>query len=354
MTNHKRKILISGIQPTGKIHLGNWVGALQNWVRLQTDPEYQCLFFIADYHSLSGDYNPKEKRDQIFESMIDLLALGLDPKKCLLFRQSDIPEHAELCWVFNTLTPMSFLERMTQYKDKSEQQEKNINVGLFDYPVLQAADILMYKGEFVPVGRDQVQHVELTRDIARFFNHKYGVQFFSEPRPLLTDTPKLRSLNDPLKKMSKSLGEKSYIALADEPETIMKKIKSLVTNTDGLITMTEEEIETTINQSMSKKGDEEFLRGQAGAWNLITLLRLFGQPDEAKRILAEQPFKYGELKPLVAKRIAEFFSKFRARKAELAAKPTEVNKIFTAGAKQARLLAKETMKQVRDIIGISI
>ncbi|MBU1915952.1 tryptophan--tRNA ligase [Patescibacteria group bacterium] len=353
MINNKQKILISGVQPSGRIHIGNWVGALQNWVRLQTNPDYQCLFFIADYHSLSSDYDPAEKREQIFELMVDLLALGLDPEKCLLFRQSDILEHAELCWIFNTLTPMAFLERMTQFKDKSGEQEKNINVGLFDYPVLQAADILMYRGEFVPVGRDQVQHVELTRDIARFFNNKYGVQFFPEAKPLLTNVSKLRSLNDPLKKMSKSLGEKSYIALSDEPDVVLKKIKSMVTNTDGLITMTEKEIEDALTRPITKKGEEE-LCGQAGILNLITLLRLFGSAEEAEQVIANQPLKYGELKPLVAKRVSDYFAEFRERKTELMAKPHEVKEIFESGAERARALAAETMKEVREIIGITL
>mgnify|MGYP001575707263 CR=1 FL=1 len=222
MANRAPKpIVVSGIQPSGKLHVGNYVGAVSNWLRLQ-DEGYRCFFFLADYHSITGDYYPEEKRRQTMDLALDLLALGIDPKKCTLFVQSHVPEHTELCWVFNTVTPVSFLERMTQFKDKSADQDKNVNMGLFDYPVLQAADILAYKGELVPVGRDQVQHVELTSDIARFFNNKFG-DFFPETKPLLTDVPKLRSLTDPLKKMSKSLGEKSYVALTDGPEAIQEK-----------------------------------------------------------------------------------------------------------------------------------
>ncbi|MFC1638985.1 tryptophan--tRNA ligase [Patescibacteria group bacterium] len=354
MSDSKRKILISGIQPSGRVHLGNWAGAFSNWLRLQNDPDYECSFFIADYHSLSGEYDPAEKKAQIFEVMVDLLAVGLDPEKCLLFRQSDITEHTELCWVFNTLTPVGYLERMTQFKDKAGQQTRNINMGLLDYPVLQAADILMYRGEFVPVGRDQVQHVELTRDVARFFNNKYGVKLFPESKPLLTDIPKLRSLNDPLKKMSKSLGEKSYVALSDEPEVVLKKIKSSVTNTDGMVTMSEEDVEKALAKPPGERGDEEALRGQAGIWNLITLLRLFGEEGEAQAALDAQPLKYGELKPLVAERISGRFAEFRERKAELAAKPDEVREIYAAGAERAREIARRTMTEVRDIIGISL
>jgi tryptophanyl-tRNA synthetase len=352
MSDNKRNILISGIQPSGRAHIGNWAGAFQSWLRLQDDSAYDCSFFIADYHSLSGEYDPEEKRAQIFDLMTDMLALGLDPEKVTLFRQSDVIEHPELCWILNTLTPVSFMERMTQFKDKSDQQNQNINMGLLDYPVLQAADILMYKGEFVPVGRDQIQHVELTRDIAKFFNNKYGLEFFPEPKALLTETPKLRALNDPLKKMSKSLGEKSYVALSDEPDVILKKIKSAVTNTDGILTMSETEVEEALRQPPNQRTDKETLCGQAGIWNLITLLRLFGEKDEAQQVLDNQPLKYGELKPLIAERIADYFSEFRQRKAELTAKPNQVREVFEEGAKKAQKIARETMKEVREIIGI--
>ncbi|MFH2062804.1 MAG: tryptophan--tRNA ligase [bacterium] len=352
MSDSKRKILISGIQPSGRIHLGNWVGALSNWVRLQDDPNYDCTFFVADYHSLSGDYDPRDKRRQIMETMTELLAIGLDPDKCTLFLQSEVPEHTELCWVLNTLTPLSFLERMTQFKDKSGQQDRNVNLGLLDYPVLQAADILIHRGEAVPVGRDQVQHVELTRDIARFYNRKYGVEFFSEPKPLLSDTPKLRSLTDPLKKMSKSLGEKSYVALSDEPEVILKKIKGAVSETSGELHLTEAQLEEKLADQAGEP--DEALRGQAGAWNLIEMLRLFGHEGEAQRFVDSQPIRYGELKPLLAERIAERFAEFRKRKAELETNPNRVREIFAAGAARARETARQTMEQVRETIGLNL
>lgn len=348
------KKLISGIQPSGRVHLGNWAGAFQNWLSLQENPDFDCAFFIADYHSLSGDYDPKEKSAQIFEVMVDLLAIGLDPEKCLLFRQSDVREHSELCWIFNTLTPLSYLERMTQFKDKSQDQERNINMGLLDYPVLQAADILMYGGEYVPVGRDQIQHVELTRDIARFFNNKYGVEYFPEAKPLLTEIPKLRSLTDPLKKMSKSLGEQSYVALSDEPDVILKKIKSAVTNTDGVIRLSEQEVDNELAKPPEERENEDVLRGQAGIWNLLTLLRLFGKEGEAEQFIEGQPIKFGELKPLVAERIADFFADFRERKAELSAEPDKVLGVFSAGAVRAQRMASQTMEEVREIIGINV
>lgn len=348
---NRKKIVISGIQPSGRSHIGNWAGAFRHWLHLQNDPQYECSFFIADYHSLSGEYDPKEKRGQILDMMTDLLAVGLDPDKCTLFRQSDIIEHAELCWVFNTLTPISFLERMTQFKDKSAQQKENVNMGLLDYPVLQAADILIHKGELVPVGRDQIQHVELTRDVARFFNRKYGCEEFPESKPLLTETPKLRSLTDPLKKMSKSHGEKTFLALDDDPEALKSKLSRAVTETTGKLSITEKELEEQLALEPDKRNDE-VLRGQAGVWNLLTILRIVENKDAAKAILDNQPIKYGELKPLVAEKVAARFAEFREKKAELKAKPEEVREIFDSGAEKARETAKATMERVREIIGI--
>ena len=339
MTTHKKQVIVSGIQPTGPLHIGNYAGAVQNWLALQNDPHLDCYFFIADYHSITEDYSPEEKRQQVMNLALDLLACGIDPKKCTLFVQSDVAEHTELCWVFNTVTPVSFLERMTQFKDKSSRQAKNVNMGLFDYPVLQAADILIYKGELVPVGMDQIQHVELTRDIARFFNNKFGV-FFPETKPKLTETPKLLSLTDPLKKMSKSLGEKSYIALTDTPEMIEAKLKRAMTESSGIL------------PADTASGDDETQRGYAGAKNLLEMLRIFGSQKEADRTLATPPIKYGELKMLVAKRIAEHFAEFRKHRAELAKNPKKVRAALDQGAKKARTVAAKTMRDVRVRIGI--
>ena len=216
--------ILSGIQPSGELHIGNYLGAIKNWVKLQNDSKNECWFFVADYHSITENYDPKEKPKEILNLTADLLSLGLNPEKSVIFQQSQIPGHADLTWIFNTLTPLGELERMTQYKDKAASQKQNINVGLFDYPVLMAADILIYKSEAVPVGEDQVQHLELTREIARRFNDKFG-KVFPEPKPLLTESARIMSLIDPAKKMSKSGGEKSYIAISDSPEVIKEKIK---------------------------------------------------------------------------------------------------------------------------------
>src|SRR3989339_646529 len=219
--------IFSGIQPTGQLHLGNYLGAIKNWVDLQK--KYACVYCIVDYHAMTIPYDPAVMPKNIINAAADLLATGVDPKKSILFVQSQVPEHTELAWILNTITPISELKRMTQFKEKSQRFQDNINLGLFAYPVLQAADILLYQTELVPVGEDQIQHVELARDIARKFNKKFGATF-PEPRTLLTKTPRIMSLKDPTKKMSKSLGEDHYLALADKPEIIKDKIKRAVTD----------------------------------------------------------------------------------------------------------------------------
>src|SRR3990167_506738 len=185
-----------------------YLGAVANWIKLQD--QYETYFAVVDMHSLTADYKPAEKREQIMATVIELLASGIDPKKSTIFIQSQVPQHAELAWYFATLTPVSFLERMTQYKDKAARQKENINAGLFTYPVLQAADILLYKPFGVPAGEDQLQHLELANDIARKFNARFG-STFEQIKPLLTKTPRVMSLLEPSKKMSKSLDRKSVV-----------------------------------------------------------------------------------------------------------------------------------------------
>lgn len=351
MTTKNIPTIVTGVQPTGPSHLGHYAGVYRNIVALQ-EREAERFYFIADYHSLSEDYDPKQKRRQVIELAAELLAIGVDPKKTTLFVQSAVPEHTELCWIFNTITPISFLERMTQYKDKASRQAKNINAGLYDYPVLQAADILLYHATEVPVGRDQVQHLELTRDIAGFFNNRFG-QYFAEPKPLLTETPKIRALHDPLKKMSKSL-ERSFISLADEPAAIYAKLKSAVTETTGILKYSEAELERRLGGPNPALTDEDGtdLRGQAGAYNLLTLLKLAGGEREAELILAGQPIRYGELKALTAERLAEHFAGFREKRAALLAEPEKIEAILEEGAEEARKIARATMAEVRERIGI--
>ncbi len=239
--------LFSGIQPTGLLHVGNYFGAIKNWVKLQE--KYPSIFCIVDYHAITVPYDPKTIPDKILDLAMDLIACGIDPppssdknvsaflKKnasllgegSILFIQSDVPEVTELTWILNTITPIGELRRMTQFKEKSQQHPESVNMGLFDYPILLAADILLYKAEVVPVGEDQVQHIELTREIARRFNKTFG-KTFSEPKPLLTEGARIMSLTDPTKKMSKSSGPETYIALSDSPENIFKKLSTAMTD----------------------------------------------------------------------------------------------------------------------------
>lgn len=322
-------IIFSGIQPTGNLHIGNYLGAIKNWVELQNSGKYQCYFSIVDYHSLTGGMKAEDRHDQIIKTAAELIALGIDPQKSVFFVQSHVPEHTELAWIFSTVTPVSELERMTQFKDKSIQQSKNINTGLFTYPILQAADILLYKGTLVPVGQDQVQHVELTRDIARWFNTRYK-KIFPETKHLLTETPKVMSLLEPTKKMSKSLGEGHVIELADEPHVVENKLKKAVTATTG--------------------------GGKApGAENLLLLLKHFGDKNtyvSFTRAEKAGDIRYGDLKQTLSGAIADYFADFRARRKTLLKNHNEIAEILVHGAEKAQGVAGKTMEEVRQAVGI--
>ncbi|MGD2035949.1 MAG: tryptophan--tRNA ligase, partial [Bacteroidales bacterium] len=225
-----KKRVLSCIQPTGHIHLGNYFGAVKNWAKIQND--YDCFYGVVDLHAMTMPYDPKELKENTLQMVAELIACGLDPDRAVIFVQSLVPQHTELAWIFNCIASYGELSRMTQFKDKSEQIEGGgkgqfISAGLFTYPVLQAADILIYRADFVPVGRDQVQHLELSRNIAVRFNRQFK-EYFPEPKPLLTEIPKLASLADPSKKMSKSLGEKHYISMFEGEASIRKKVRSAV------------------------------------------------------------------------------------------------------------------------------
>lgn len=328
----KKPVIFSGIQPTGNLHIGNYLGAIKNWVDLQNSGNYDCYFCIVDYHSLTGEMTPAARRDNSRELAAELLAAGLDPKKSTVFVQSQVPEHTELAWIFNSITPVAELYRMTQFKDKSERQDKNINAGLLTYPILQAADILLYHGQFVPVGQDQVQHVELTRDIGRWFNNRYG-EYFPEVQHLLTEVPKVMSLLEPTKKMSKSHGVGSVIELADEPEIIAAKLKKAVTATGS--------------------GSSEL--EAPGVANLLLLLEHFGDKKVHVQFAAAEKagsIRYGDLKTAVAEAIAGEFSDFRIERKKYLKHPKKLEAILDAGAQKARIVAGKTMKAVRTLIGI--
>ncbi|MFH1029642.1 MAG: tryptophan--tRNA ligase [bacterium] len=326
-----KKIVLSGTQPSGELHIGNYLGALKNWVKMQNS--YECFFFIADYHSLSENYISQEKGKQILNLALNYLAAGLDPKKCTIFVQSDVPECTELAWIFNTITPVSYLERMTQYKDKSLKQEQNINMALFDYPVLQAADILMYNADYVPVGNDQDQHVELTRAIAKFFNNRFG-ETFKEPEGLHSAAPRVMSLVEPSKKMSKSDAAGSYIALTDSSDEIIKKIKRATTDT-GV-----------------KMGGVEVSGGE----NLLALGDYVSEDkDKLRNFISEYKngsLKYSELKPFLAEEIIKMLAPIQEKRRKLEKDMDYVHSVLEDGAKNARKIARETMNVVKKKIGV--
>lgn len=323
-----KPVIVSGIQPTGNLHIGNYLGAVKNWLEIQENGKYELFIFIADLHSLTGKLTADQLREQVRVTAAELLAAGIDPDKTTFFVQSQVVGHTDLAWIFNCVTPMAELERMTQYKDKSEQLNKT-TAGLFDYPVLQAADILIYKGEKVPVGQDQVQHVELTRDIARWFNNKYG-QFFPEVKHLLTDVPKVMSLLEPQKKMSKSLGAGHVIELCESPQEIENKLKKAVTATSG--------------------------GGQApGVANLLGLFKEFGDRKLYDTFIdAEKDgsISYGGLKRFLAEAIAKHFEDFRAKRAKLLKDEKKLEKILATCASKAQKVADKNMSEVRKLVGI--
>lgn len=314
------KKLVSGIQPTGQLHLGNYLGAVKNWLELQT--KYDCFYFIADLHALTQEIKPENLKKQSEELIIDLLALGIDPKKVTFFRQSDIVGHTELAWIFNCLIPISELNRMTQFKDKSLRQPKNINAGLLTYPSLQAADILIYQAEYVPVGQDQLQHLELTRIAGRKFNSHYK-KYFPEVNPVLSETPRVMSLSDPEKKMSKSLGPTGYIAIRDDADTVRQKIKKATTT-------------------------------EAGVKNLLELFSYFGDQKTWKKF--EQDFKQkklmnAELKEKLAESIIKFLQPIQEKIKKLNKNSSQVEKIMASGAKKAQKIADQNLKEIKKIVG---
>lgn len=325
------KTIFSGIQPTGDLHLGNYLGAIRNWTAQQEQARFRNIFCVVDYHSLTQTYDPKEMPQRVFDMVLDLLALGIDPDRSILFVQSMVPEHTELCWVFNNVTGFGDLERMTQFKDKSASQPENINAGLFEYPVLQAADILLYRAQLVPVGQDQVQHIELARRIARSFNHRWG-KVFPECEPLLTETPKILGL-DGKAKMSKSLG--NHIPLsATQGKPLRKLLARAVTD------------EKRVNREDP---------GNPADCNVYSLHKFFS--SEADLAWAAEGCTTAgigcvDCKGKLADNIEAHFANYHARRAALVARPDDVRDALYAGAKKARAIAEETMADVRKRLGL--
>ncbi len=323
------KKLFSGIQPSGVIHLGNYLGAIKQWLALVQ--KYDCLFCLVDLHALTVYQEPTKLRQNILALAKVYLALGLDTKKSIIFIQSQVSEHAELSWILGTLAKIAELERMTQFKDKSTQHKENINAGLFTYPILMAADILLYDTEAVPVGEDQLQHVELARVLARRFNSLYG-ETFVEPQPLIQKQgARIMGLDDPTKKMSKSAASPfNFIALTDDVKTVEKKIARAVTDS---------------GQEVISGPDKPALTNLLTIYSLLT-----DHPISA----IEKKFHgqgYADFKKSLAQTINHFLAPFQKKLKEL--DDEKVKKILTDGQKRAKALAEKKMMDVRKKIGLS-
>jgi tryptophanyl-tRNA synthetase len=320
-----RERVFSGIQPSGASHLGNYLGAQVNYVALQD--QYEAIYAIVDYHAMTTVHDGQQMRELTHEMVLDLLAVGLDPERCALIRQSDLPEHAELAWIFNTVVPVSWVERTPTYKEKRDEGVEN-SMGLLDYPVLQAADIVIYKASRVPIGKDQAPHLELSREIVRAFNRRYG-PIFPEPQAVFTDAPVVLG-TDGVRKMSKSAG--NTIPIFAEPDEIRRIVQKMVTDPQRI-----------------KRTDP----GRPEICNVCQLHRFFGE-DYIQIQDGERTARTGcvETKELLAERIIEFFRPMRARRQELAADPEHVERVLAAGAAKVRPLLEATMREVRAATGI--
>lgn len=325
-------IIFSGIKATGKLHIGNYLGAVKNWVQLQNNPDYKTIYSIVDLHSITIDIPSHELQENIMDMAIDLLACGIEPEKSIFFIQSEVKEHTELAWIFNCILPVGELERMTQFKDKAKQHKSNVNAGLFNYPVLMAADILLYHATLIPVGEDQQQHIELTRKIAKKFNQRWG-DYFKEPQTLLSPTPRLMALNRPDKKMSKDLGPRSYIALNDNPDTIREKISKAVTD-------------------KGKASGEN-----SGGRNLLNLFKAFVDDDKIAEKFEEDyqngELQYGKFKPMLANVIINSLKPIQQKRKELEKNKDYVYQVLKQGAEHARAIAYNTIQAVKELIGLN-
>ncbi|NMB38769.1 MAG: tryptophan--tRNA ligase [Firmicutes bacterium] len=322
--------VFSGIQPTGNIHIGNYLGAIKNWVELQH--KYDSLFCVVDYHAITVEYESDLMHKRVLELAATIMAAGVDPNKAILFVQSSVPEHTELTWLLTCITSIGSLERMTQFKEKSKRQKGGVFAGLMNYPVLMAADILIYKADLVPVGDDQIQHLELTREICRRFNSMFK-EVFPEPQPILTKAARIMALNDPTSKMSKSI-EGSYISMDDDDQTIRQKIRRAVTDP-------------------GPQGGEM----GPGVKNLFTLLEAFGDAADVKQLAEDykkQSLRYSDLKATVGEAIVEKLAPIRHRQAEILAKPDTLTDILVEGGKKAQKIASETLAEVRDAMGFKM
>ena len=331
--------VFSGIQPSGELHLGNYYGAIRNWVSMQD--RFDCVYCIVDYHAVTSrtgresDKFQDPRHDSLKTMSVrmagDLLACGIDPQRSILFRQSDVPEHTELAWVFSCVASHGDLARMTQFKEKASRNDY-VSVGLFTYPVLQAADILLYRAAKVPVGEDQVQHLELARRIGRRFNTLVGEKYFADVEPELTEGKRIMSLADPSQKMSKSLGEKHYVGLMEEPDVVWMKIRAAVTDS----------------------GQEVGEQMSLGVANLFELLNLTNTPPDVLDNFKEQhavgSIRYGDLKAAVQENIMRTLDPIRERRCQMS--DDKISGILSEGAARASEIAKATMADVRRHVGV--
>ena len=329
-----KKTILSGSTVTGDLTLGNYIGAMNNWTKLQQ--EYDCFYFLADLHALTVQQDPKILKERTYSFLSQYLALGLDPEKNTIFVQSHIHQHAELAWILTCLTPMGFLNRMTQFKEKAEKHVKNINAGLFTYPVLMAADILLYQADLVPVGEDQRQHLELCRDIVGFWQHRYGEGVFKLPDAYIGKMgARIMSLQDPDKKMSKSdENEKNYVRVIDEPKHIEKKIKSATTDSGTDI-----------------KFDAE---NKAGLSNLMTIYSVLSGKSIAEIEKMYEGKMYGHLKVDLAQLTVETLSPVRERYLELMKNRDYLDQVMKKGAEKAGARAAATLRNVYETTGLVV
>ena len=322
--------IFSGIQPSGELHIGNYLGAVKNWVELQH--RYECIFCIVDYHAITVPYEPADLRRRTVDMAVSLLAAGLDPEKCTVFVQSHVPEHTELAWIFNTVTPIGELERQTQFKDKAQRQE-SVMAGLLNYPVLQAADILLYRADSVPVGEDQVHHLELSREIARKWNTRYGAgdEFFPEPQALLTPTRRVMGL-DGQAKMSKSLG--NTVGLLEPFDDVWEKLRPAVTDPKRV-----------------RRTDP----GTPEVCNIYHLHKAFNPRETVEHVaLMCSTAGWGclDCKRVLFDGMKREFEPIHERARELRAHPRRVHEVLAGGAERCRTIARETMGYVKEKMGL--
>jgi tryptophanyl-tRNA synthetase len=336
MTSPANTRVVSGIQPTGGLHLGNLLGAILRWVRMQDEAE--CLFFLADLHALTVDIEPAELHSNVREMAAALIASGIDPAKSTLFRQSAVPAHAELCWILNGTARMGWLNRMTQWKDKAGKNREGASVALFDYPVLQAADILLYQATHVPVGEDQKQHVELTRDIAVKFNNDFDIELFVVPEPFIGGgtTARIMSLRDGKAKMSKSdPSEMSRVHLTDSDDEIAQKIRKAKTDPEPL------------------PDDPQALDGRAEAKNLVGIYAAV-TGESVEQVLARFAGQgFGAFKPALADVLVGLIAPIRERLDGLRRDPAELDRILAQGAERASELGGPVLARAKAAVGLA-